>query len=83
MAWNSDGNFDRHDAVIMLMLLREDKLRLSGGDPQGDNEEDYQEDEFFTMNYSEEAEPNRFMESMMSYDDTVSKYRRKVTDYNN
>lgn len=28
--WNSDGNFDRHDALGMLMLLREDKLRLIG-----------------------------------------------------
>lgn len=28
--WNPDGNYDRHDALGMLMLLREDKLRLLG-----------------------------------------------------
>ena len=28
--WNADGNYDRHDALAMLMLLREDKLRLLG-----------------------------------------------------
>ena len=28
--WNPDGNFDRHDAMNMLMLIREDKLRLFG-----------------------------------------------------
>ena len=28
--WTPDGNYDRHDAIIMLMLLREDKLRLLG-----------------------------------------------------
>jgi len=29
-AWNPDGNFDRHDAMLMLMLIREDKMRLFG-----------------------------------------------------
>ena len=28
--WSPDGNYDRHDALAMLMLLREDKLRLYG-----------------------------------------------------
>ena len=28
--WNSQDNFDRHDALAMLMLLREDRLRLLG-----------------------------------------------------
>ena len=28
--WNANGNFDRHDAFLMLMLLREEKLRLFG-----------------------------------------------------
>ena len=28
--YSIDGNFDRHDALAMLMLLREDKLRLLG-----------------------------------------------------
>ena len=26
--FNLEGNFDRHDALVMLMLLREDKLRF-------------------------------------------------------
>ena len=30
MLWNPDGNFDRHDALVMLMLLREEKLRVFG-----------------------------------------------------
>ena len=55
--YNLDGNFDRHDAMVMLMLLREDKLRLMGEDgftkcknnePIGD---DLAHDDFFTKNY--------------------------------
>lgn len=39
--WNSDANFDRHDALGMLMLLREDKLRLIGeGDVKSSIEDD-------------------------------------------
>lgn len=54
--WNSDGNFDRHDALGMAMLLREDKLRLLGNrDPKRMEEEadkDYLgNDDFFTKNY--------------------------------
>lgn len=30
MLWNPDGNFDRHDSLVMLMLLREEKLRVFG-----------------------------------------------------
>lgn len=50
--WNMDGNFDRHDAMMMLMLLREDKLRLNGdGDFESrynDNDADYLgNDDFF------------------------------------
>ena len=30
--WNTDGNFDRVSALGMLMLLREDKMILCGGD---------------------------------------------------
>lgn len=32
--YNQDGNFDRHDSLAMLMLLREDKLRIFGDNPQ-------------------------------------------------
>lgn len=30
--YNLDGNFDRHDALAMLMIYREDILRLCGGE---------------------------------------------------
>ena len=31
--YDTDGNFDRHDALAMLMLYREDVYRLNEGDP--------------------------------------------------
>lgn len=31
--YNLDGNFDRHDAMLMLMLYREDVYRLNSGEP--------------------------------------------------
>jgi hypothetical protein len=37
--WNPVGNFDRISAAGMLMLLREDKLRLMGGKYDADIEE--------------------------------------------
>lgn len=54
--WNANGNFDRHDAFLMLMLLREEKLRLFGTDsPQNsliENESEYLgNDDFFKVNY--------------------------------
>jgi hypothetical protein len=54
--WNPDGNFDRHDALGMLMLLREEKLRVFGEDTPQDsvnfNDVDYLgNDEFFKANY--------------------------------
>lgn len=53
---NLDGNFDRHDALLMLMLLREDKLRMLGDDSfenrYNNIEKDYLgNDSFFTNNY--------------------------------
>lgn len=51
-----EGNYDRHDAFAMLMLLREDKLRLSKGkDPREAQEQVVEEDSFFARNYD-----NRF-----------------------
>lgn len=32
--YDTDGNFDRHDALAMLMLYREDVYRLNEGDPE-------------------------------------------------
>lgn len=55
--FNLDGNFDRHDAMVMLMLLREDKLRILGVDGvdrvknRSGKEEDLSQDEFFSKNY--------------------------------
>jgi len=54
--WNDDGNFDRHDALAMLMLIREDKLRLLGNqspkDAISNRDLNYLgQDEFFTKNY--------------------------------
>ena len=54
--WNPDGNFDRHDALAMLMLLREDKLRLLGDSSYEDraneaNGSDLSNDAFFEKNY--------------------------------
>lgn len=57
--WNSDGNFDRHDALGMMILLREDKLRLLGDrSPESINENDANyigNDKYFIENYD-----NRF-----------------------
>ncbi len=59
ITWNADGNFDRHDALGMLMLLREDKLRLFGGNDPKDSildttSKDYLgNDSFFKTNYEE------------------------------
>lgn len=55
--WDPDNNFDRYDALLMLMLLREQKLMLCGARSPSEviNENiaaDYLgNDEFFTRNY--------------------------------
>lgn len=54
--WNEDINTDRHDALSMLMLLREDKLRLLGDNSfenkaQENDTEYLGNDEFFKKNY--------------------------------
>lgn len=56
IVWNPDGNYDRHDALGMLMLLREDKLRILGvqspSEVMRDREtDDLANDPFFTKNY--------------------------------
>ena len=56
--WNIDGNFDRVSALGMLMLLREDKMILCGGDIKKTKEEPRNylgNDDFFKNNYD-----NRF-----------------------
>ena len=57
--WNPDGNYDRVSALGMLMLLREDMLRLYG--PEGVNtneeeEEDLANDDFFNRNFINNSE---------------------------
>ena len=57
--WNPFKNFDRVSALGMLMLLREDKLRLMGGRYNNQKQDVYDpddpaNDDFFKNNYPEE-----------------------------
>ena len=57
--WNPLGNFDRISALGMLMLLREDKLRLMGGKYKPEAKDTYDpddpaNDDFFTNNYPDD-----------------------------
>ncbi len=66
--WNAFGNFDRVSALGMLMLLREDKLRLMGGSYNGKDEDwsdpdDISNDEFWSNNFPEDNEDS-MMEMM-------------------
>ena len=59
--WNPFKNFDRVSALGMLMLLREDRLRLMGGkyderDTDSEDPDDILNDEYWKNNYHEEAE---------------------------
>lgn len=59
--WNPVGNFDRISAMGMLMLLREDRLRLMGGKYDKDRQEAYDPDDpmndpFFLDNYKDNDE---------------------------
>jgi len=54
--WNAQGNFDRVSAMGMLMLLREDRIILSGGNARrseqiADDPLDKGNDDYFTRNY--------------------------------
>ena len=53
--FNLEGNFDRHDALVMLMLLREDKLRFmfdkdGNKATQNSNSSGLEDDPFFKKN---------------------------------
>lgn len=65
---NMDGNFDRHDALLMLMLIREDKLRLLGDDSwenRYEKDKDYLgDDPFFNSNYGGNDDNKQFLETM-------------------
>jgi hypothetical protein len=59
--WNQFGNFDRVSAMGMLMLLREDKLRLMGGSYNGRDEgvpdpDDIANDEYWRENFTQSDE---------------------------
>ena len=57
--WNPDGNYDRVSALGMLMLLREDMLRLYGPEGVNTNEEDEEDlanDDFFNRNFINNSE---------------------------
>lgn len=52
--WNNEGNFDRVSSLGMLMLLREDKMILLGGDvskAQAERPKTLADDPFFAENY--------------------------------
>lgn len=55
--WNPDGNFDRVSALGMLMLLREDKMIVLGGDVtraiRHNRDSDLSNDKFFKKNYDD------------------------------
>lgn len=55
--WNPDGNFDRVSALGMLMLLREDRLILCGGNVEqkklNNDVKSIIEDPFFEENYTQ------------------------------
>jgi hypothetical protein len=70
--WNPYGNFDRVSAMGMLMLLREDKLRLMGGAYNGKEEDfidpdDIANDEYWKDNFKD-TEDDEFSESMYKED---------------
>lgn len=54
--WNSDGNFDRVSAGIMLFILREDKVKRTNAikDRQGERVKKLSNDAFFTKNYNKD-----------------------------
>jgi hypothetical protein len=67
--WNPFKNFDRVSALGMLMLLREDKLRLMGGkyedrDTDVEDPDDILNDEYFKNNFagSEDEDMEYFMQ---------------------
>lgn len=63
--WNSDGNFDRVSAGIMLFILREDKVKRTNAikDRQGERVKKLSNDAFFTKNYNKSKNPERIIYS--------------------
>lgn len=61
-SWNPEGNFDEVDSMLMLMLLREDRLRLLGDgnfqDSAVDDKNYLGNDRFFMTNYDRRGDAN-------------------------
>ncbi len=64
--WNIDGNFDRVSALIMLMILKEDRYKIEVSKEQQQEED---KDDYFTRNYNNKQENNSY-----SIDDIKSTY---------
>ena len=80
--WNPVGNFDRVSAMGMLMLIREDKLRLMGGSYNGrdddwEDPDDIANDEYWKNNFRDTDED--MLEEMMYKGDIVSSDNKKIT----
>ena len=58
--WNSDGNFDRVSAGIMLFILREDRVKRSESVKarQGEKIKNLSNDSFFNKNYKNRNKTN-------------------------
>ena len=56
--WNPFGNFDRVSALGMLMLLREDKLRLMGGRYDAERQSSYDPDDIVNDDYWKDNFPD-------------------------
>lgn len=63
--WNPMGNFDRVSAMGMLMLLREDRLRLMGGNYNGrdddwEDPDDIANDDYWKNNFTDSGSEGFF-----------------------
>lgn len=52
--WNPDGNFDRVSALIMLMILVEDRYKI----PASKEKQEEERDDFFSRHYKEDISYN-------------------------
>ena len=80
--WNPVGNFDRVSAMGMLMLLREDKLRLLGGSYNGrdddwDDPNAVENDDYWKENYH--ADEDDVISQMMSKENIDWETSKKIT----
>ena len=79
--WNPYKNFDRVSAMGMLMLLREDKLRLMGGHYQGiesdfEDPDDISNDDYWKNNFQDNGEDS--MKELFDKDNWGKKDNKKI-----